>query len=118
MLYLVEKYDTEKRLTATDEKGKVELLQWLFFQVSGQGYVPRPISGILMTDLPISCLYFSPYFGQAVWFELYHPEKLPSAIERYKAEIRRVFGVLETVLSKQEWLAAGKMTIADLAFVT
>jgi glutathione S-transferase len=30
-------------------------------------------------------------------------EKLPSAQERYQKEILRVFGVLESVLSKQEW---------------
>lgn len=59
-----------------------------------------------------------PYFGQAAWFLNYHPEKLPSAIERYQKEILRVFGVLESVLAKQEWLVGGKYTIADLSFVT
>lgn len=58
-----------------------------------------------------------PYFGQAGWFILWHPEKLPSAIERYQKEILRVFGVLEGVLSKQEWLVGGKCTIADLSFI-
>ena len=38
LLYLVEKYDTEKRLTVTDEKERYSLIQWLFFQASGQGY--------------------------------------------------------------------------------
>lgn len=37
LLYLVDKYDTEKRLTVTDEKEKATLIQWLFFQASGQG---------------------------------------------------------------------------------
>ena len=37
-LYLVDKYDTEKRLTVTDEKERYSLIQWLFFQASGQGY--------------------------------------------------------------------------------
>ena len=37
LLYLVEKYDTEKRLTVTDEKERYSLIQWLFFQASGQG---------------------------------------------------------------------------------
>ncbi|THH33254.1 hypothetical protein EUX98_g909 [Antrodiella citrinella] len=96
LLYLESKYDTAHKYIATDEAGKTEVLQWLFFQVSGQG----------------------PYFGQAAWFSNFHPEKIPSAIERYQSEIKRVLGVLEIVLSKQEWLAAGKFTIADLSFVS
>ena len=47
-----------------------------------------------------------------------HTEKLPSVIERYQNETRRVLGVLEGVLSKQEWLVGGKPTIADLSFIT
>ena len=41
ILYLVDKYDKEKRLTVTDEKDKYSLIQWLFFQASGQGCVSR-----------------------------------------------------------------------------
>ena len=37
MLYLVDKYDKEKKLTVIDEKEKFQLIQWLFFQASGQG---------------------------------------------------------------------------------
>ncbi|KAJ3483453.1 hypothetical protein NLI96_g6297 [Meripilus lineatus] len=59
-----------------------------------------------------------PYFGQYFWFTMYHSEKIPSAIERYKNEILRVFGVLEGVLSKQQWLVGDKYTIADLSFIT
>ena len=39
LLYLADKYDTEKKLTVTDDKEKYTLIQWLFFQASGQGYV-------------------------------------------------------------------------------
>ncbi|KAH9896997.1 glutathione S-transferase C-terminal-like protein [Cubamyces lactineus] len=95
LLYLVEKYDKEHKLSVAQEDEKFQLIQWLFFQASGQG----------------------PYFGQAVWFMRFHPEKVPSAIERYQKEILRVFGVLESVLSKQEWLVGGKLTIADLSFI-
>ena len=59
----------------------------------------------------------SPYFGQAAWFQNYHAEKIPSAIERYQNEIKRVFGVLDGVLSKQKYLVGDKVTIADLSFV-
>ena len=74
---------------------KYKISQWLFFQASGQG----------------------PYFGQAAWFSMFHNEKLPSAIDRYKNEIKRVLGVLESVLSKQTWLVEDKYTIADLSFI-
>ncbi len=80
----------------TTEEDKFVLLQWLFFQASGQG----------------------PYYGQAAWFTFFHPEKIPSAQERYKKETLRVLGVLEGVLSKQEWLVGGKPTIGDLSFIT
>ena len=59
----------------------------------------------------------SPYFGQSVWFQKLHPEKIPSAIERYNNEIKRVFGVLDAVLSKQKYLVGDKVTIADLSFI-
>lgn len=57
-----------------------------------------------------------PYFGQAGWFTVLHAEKLPSAIERYQAEVRRIQGVLEGRLKDRAWLVGDKMTYADLAF--
>lgn len=112
--YLVEKYDTEHKISAASFEDKTLQLQWLFFQASGQGYVTPRIF--------ITCAdgekYLSPYFGQAGWFMFYHPEKLPSALERYQKEILRVFGVLNGVLATREWLVGGKCTIADLSFVT
>lgn len=42
---------------------------------------------------------------------------LPEVIERYQKEILRVFGVLDGVLSKQQWLVGNKCTIADISFV-
>ena len=60
--YLIEQYDTEKKLTYTDLIRRNHLNQFLMFQMSGQG----------------------PYFGQSGWFQVLHHEKLPSAIERYQ----------------------------------
>ena len=37
LLYLVDRYDKEKKISVTDEKEKATLNQWLFFQASGQG---------------------------------------------------------------------------------
>jgi glutathione S-transferase len=62
-----------------------------------------------------------PYYGQATWFARFHPEKLPSAIERYVAETFRVVGVLEEGLVRNGntgWLVGDKCTYADLSFVT
>lgn len=39
-------------------------------------------------------------------------------MERYNNEIRRVYGVLDGVLAKSEYLVGGKLTIADLAFIS
>ena len=68
------------------------------------------------TFLKCRCRY-SPYFGQWSWFQNRHSEKIPSAIERYSNEIRRVFGVLDSVLAKQKYLVGDKVTVADLAFI-
>ena len=58
-----------------------------------------------------------PYFGQATWFKNFHPEKLPSVIDRYEKEIRRVTMVLDRHLSDKQWLVGDKCSYADLAFV-
>ena len=95
LVYLVDKYDPEHKISAVSEEDKYHQLQWLFFQASGQG----------------------PYYGQLAWFLNYHPEKVPSAIERYKNEVKRVLDVLNSVLEKHEWLVGDKCTIADLSFI-
>ena len=63
---------------------------------------------------------YSPYFGQAFHFIHAHPVKVPTAIERYQKETLRVFSVLDAVLAKAPsgYLVGGKLTIADLSFVT
>ena len=42
LLYLVEKYDTEHKISAETFEDKASQLQWLFFQSSGQGSVHLP----------------------------------------------------------------------------
>ena len=96
ILYLIEQYDKDNKLSYPSTAEKYLAQQWLFFQVSGQG----------------------PYYGQATWFARFHPEKLPSATNRYVDEIIRVTGVLNTALKGREWLVGDKCTYADLSFVT
>ena len=51
-----------------------------------------------------------------IWFKRFHHEKLPSAIERYDKEIKRVTMVLDRELAQREWLVGGKCTYADLIY--
>ena len=39
LLYLVERYDPEHKLSVAEGNDKFTLMQWLFFQASGQGCV-------------------------------------------------------------------------------
>jgi glutathione S-transferase len=50
----------------------------------------------------------------------FHPEKLPSAIERYGNEIKRVLGVIDAHLKKtgNPYLVGEKLSFVDLMFVT
>ncbi|RYP09703.1 hypothetical protein DL764_001129 [Monosporascus ibericus] len=93
--YLIEQYDVNKTLTYDGLKEKHHLNQWLQFQMSGQG----------------------PYYGVAAWFNILHQEKVPSAIERYNSQLKRVLGVLDGWLEGRQWLVGDKMTYADLAFL-
>ena len=61
------------------------------------------------------------------WFKKFHPEQIPSAIDRYTKEVHRVTGVLNDCLSRQQekygnanngpWLVADKMSYADVSWV-
>lgn len=102
------------------------MYQWLFFQASGQG----PYFGQVRRSRPFSppspSYHFSDAsiitssFLQAAHFKIFAPEKIPYAINRYAEETKRVLGVLEAVLSKADggYLVGGKLTIADLSFIT
>jgi GSH-dependent disulfide-bond oxidoreductase len=89
MIYLAEKAG---RLLPTDEKGRSRVMQWLMFQMGGVG----------------------PMMGQANVFTRYFPEHLPSVIERYRREGRRLFEVLDRHLADRKYLA-GDYSIADIA---
>ncbi|KAL8756412.1 MAG: hypothetical protein Q9184_004503 [Pyrenodesmia sp. 2 TL-2023] len=93
--YLLDTYDSEGNFSFASSPEKYYAKQYLHFQTSGQG----------------------PYYGQAAWFANFHPEKLPSAIERYRNEIRRVTKVLDSILKGKEYLVGDKCSYADLAFV-
>jgi len=75
-----------------DERGRVEVDQWLFWQVGGLG----------------------PMAGQAHHFRGDSAEEIPYAIERYTNEVNRLYGVMNARLADREYLA-GRYSIADIA---
>ena len=89
LIYLADK---KGQLIPTSTKERSNVIQWLMFQMSGIG----------------------PMMGQANVFFRYMPEKIPTAIDRYQNECRRLFKVLDKQLSKQDWIA-GDYSIADIA---
>lgn len=78
----------------TDERARVEVEQWLFWQMGGLG----------------------PMAGQAHHFRNYAKEKIEYAIKRYTDECNRLYGVMNKRLADREFLA-GDYSIADMASV-
>jgi GST-like protein len=89
LLYLAEKTG---RFLPADLHGRYEVLQWLFWQMAG----------------------FGPMLGQNHHFNIYAPEKVPYAIDRYTRETARLYGVLNRRLAGREFIA-GDYSIADMA---
>ncbi|AFY48873.1 glutathione S-transferase [Nostoc sp. PCC 7524] len=89
LLYLAEK--TEK-LIPQNLRGRMEVLQWLFWQMGGLG----------------------PMAGQNHHFSQYAPEKIEYAINRYVNETARLYAVLDKRLADREFVA-GDYSIADIA---
>ena len=89
LLYLADK---SERFIARDLRGRVETMQWLFWQVGGLG----------------------PMAGQNHHFSRYAPETIQYAVERYVKETNRLYGVLNKRLADREFIA-GAYSIADMA---
>ena len=76
----------------TDEQQRVEVEQWLMWQMGGLG----------------------PMLGQNHHFNRFAKDKIPYAIERYVNESKRLYGVLDQQLIGQDYVA-GDYSIADMA---
>lgn len=87
--YLAEKTG---RFLPSHLRGRVEVMQWLFWQMGGLG----------------------PMAGQNHHFSQYAAEKIPYAIERYVKETERLYGVLDDRLEGRPFIA-GDYSIADMA---
>ncbi len=90
LLYLANKTG---RFLLQDLRGRVQVNEWLFWQMGGLG----------------------PMTGQYGHFNVYAPEKIPYAIERYTKEAERLLGVLDRRLEGREFIAGDDYTIADMA---
>lgn len=90
LLYLAEKTG---KLISPDLRERVEVLQWLFWQMAGLG----------------------PMAGQNHHFSVYAPEKIPYAIDRYVNETGRLYAVLDKRLSDRPYVAGDAYSIADIA---
>jgi GSH-dependent disulfide-bond oxidoreductase len=72
---------------------RTDILQWLMWQMGGLG----------------------PMAGQNGHFNLYAPEPVPYAIDRYTKETARLYGVLDRRLAEREFVAGSGYSIADMA---
>lgn len=91
LLYLADKTG---RFGGSGLREKTAIRQWLMWQMGGLG----------------------PMAGQNGHFLLYAPEKVPYAIERYRQEVDRLYGVLDLQLQRTGACVAGAdYSIADMA---
>jgi GST-like protein len=92
LLYLAEK--TGKLLPA-DPARRYETIQWVFFQMA----------------------FIGPMFGQLGYFHKFAGREIEDKrpLTRYRDEVKRLLGVLETRLTGREWIMGDEYTIADVA---
>ncbi len=89
MFYLAEKTG---RFIPGDARGRVEALEWLFWQTGNQG----------------------PMAGQLSHFVNYAPGDHPYSHQRYANEYDRCLGVLERRLENRTWLVGEEYSVADM----
>ena len=89
LTYLAEKTG---QFLPQDTRGRMAVMQWLFWQVGGLG----------------------PMAGQAHYFLHYSGTDNPEAKERFRKEVTRLYTVMDRQLASQPFLA-GDYSIADMA---
>ena len=89
LLYLADKTG---KFAGSDLRSRTEAIQWLFWQMGGLG----------------------PMAGQNNHFSNYAVEKLQYAMDRYRNEVNRLYGVMDRRLADRPYLA-GDYSIADMA---
>src|SRR5215467_1986036 len=89
LLYLAEKTG---QFLSRDPRARIDAIQWLFWQMGNLG----------------------PMAGQNNHFSNYAVEKIPYAMDRYRNEVNRLYGVLNKRLADRAFVA-GDYSIADMA---
>lgn len=89
MWYLADKY---KQFLPSNTQERAKVMEWLMWQMGGLG----------------------PMAGQAHHFLHFNPGKAPYAQDRYAAEVKRLYGVLNTQLDGRDHIC-GDYSIADMA---
>ena len=89
LVYLAEKTG---QFLPRNPAGRYDVLQWLMWQMGGLG----------------------PMLGQHGHFKLYAPERIEYAVERYRSETERLYGVLDRQLADRDHIC-GEYSIADMA---
>jgi GSH-dependent disulfide-bond oxidoreductase len=89
LLYLAEKTD---KFLSRDLRARIDAIQWLFWQMGNLG----------------------PMAGQNNHFSNYAVEKIPYAMDRYRNEVNRLYGVLNRRLADRSFVG-GDYSIADMA---
>ncbi|WP_343521194.1 glutathione binding-like protein [Sphingomonas sp.] len=90
LIYLALK---EGKFYGDTPRERTNILQWLMWQMGGLG----------------------PMAGQNGHFNIYAPEQVPYAIERYTNETNRLYGVLDRQLAGKPFVAGENYSIADMA---
>ena len=83
------------RFLPADLRKRWQVMQWTMFQMG----------------------HIGPMLGQAHHFLQYAPEKIEYAMNRYRNEANRLYGVVERRLKESEWIACNEYTIADMAIM-
>jgi GST-like protein len=89
LLYLAEK---SGKFLSKDIRARTQVLEWLFWQMANLG----------------------PNSGQNNHFSNYATDKIPYAMDRYRNEVNRLYGVLDRRLDGRDYVA-GEYSIADMA---
>ncbi|QRG08377.1 glutathione S-transferase N-terminal domain-containing protein [Xanthobacter dioxanivorans] len=94
LVYLAEKTG---QFLPQDPARRYETLQWVFFQMASVG----------------------PMFGQLGFFHKFAGREIEDKrpLERYRAETRRLLGVLEGRLDGRDWMMGNDYTIADISLL-
>jgi GST-like protein len=90
----------------------------LFYLASKTGrFLPKGLRErwVVMQWVMTQMGHVGPMLGQAHHFLQYAPEKIEYAMNRYRNEAKRLYGVVDKRLQESAWLGGNEYSIADMA---